>query len=123
MTQSLIVSGHAAIPLKGKPMALTTKDALKKLIKLFGPNGEKWCKKAAAINKNGTHVNPMSRKAVGFCLDGGARRVAGLDDALYYHLREVIHHQLDGRSITGFNDTRRSFAAVKKVLEKALAAE
>jgi hypothetical protein len=94
-----------------KNMKLVT--AAKKLLKLFGPKGEHWARRADAISADGESVQVNSRRAVRWCL-GGATEKLNLPNDVRMEIRALI----PDRSFVGFNDSHRTYTHVRKFLEK-----
>jgi hypothetical protein len=102
----------------------TVRRILKRVLKLFGPEGEHWTKGAMAQGKN-RHGISMSRatKNCKFCLSGAIRFVAKGETeaelarkALEYPLAALGYY-----SIIGFNDQPwRDFEDVKHVLKSTI---
>jgi hypothetical protein len=88
------------------------RNVAKRLLKLFGPKGERWSYGVLAVDKNKRPVAINSREAVKFCLSGAINKLK-LPGTVYTWLSQEA-----GRDLISFNDSRRTYPHVRKFLEK-----
>jgi hypothetical protein len=114
-----------------KPINHTAAYIAKKLLKLFGPNGEHWTRGAYAKSKTGTIITSdkiATKDAFKFCLAGGLRKMrlssSTLAKAMNMNIDMFRGMNIDWNAefpLVKFNDHHR-FPAIKKALQKVIAA-
>lgn len=86
-----------------------------KLLKLFGPTGQKWTYGSYAKDKNGEDVDLRSRKAVSWCFAGAMTKLKVPGD-----VQQVIGDLIPkSKEVETFNDTKpHKYDRVKTFLQK-----
>lgn len=88
----------------------------KRLLKFFGPNGERWTRGTMAKNKSGQPVSVGSKTAKTFCLTGALEKMNIKSSSFRFFLKDITH----SNSVEDFNDHHR-WPTIKRTLKEIAA--
>lgn len=110
-------------------MAKNLLELMEELNKLFS-DASKWTQRDLARDINGKHVDPKSRSAKYWCLEGGVIKILPkyhVDERTYLRLLGILTFNLGGpnnkvKNVICFNDAPdTTFEQVKQLIEKSIA--